>query len=230
MPNRRVFLQTGVVVSTIAMNGVIARSAGALGERPSVALGRAIYDDRYAEGRRFAAVIGAQSVATRALDEGDITRFWYEELDELWRREPVAVAGFTQYGPMFVVERLAAERGLRLALKVEHRVEPDGTLLHVIAGPSETVALAAQGAAAGADWPGLMAVLACRASAGSAQREIGTVVTAGPPPRLAAAVSTPMSPEPSIIHYYTPRAVEQGFGAPLEGPLYSWVAASRRRG
>lgn len=230
MPNRRVFLQTGVVVSTIAMNGVIARSAGALGDRPHVALGRAIYDDRYAEGRRFAAVVGAQSVATRALDAGDITRFWYEELDGLWRRKPVAVAGFTQYGPMFVVERLAAERGLHLVLQVEHRVERDGTLRHVIVGPGETVALAAQGVAAGSDWPGLMAVLACRASGDSSPRELGTVVTPGPAPRLAAAVSTPLPPEPSIIHYYTPRAVEQGYGAPLDGPVYSWVAAARRRG
>ena len=121
MPNRREFLQTGAAVSAIAANSMISRSAGAVAGSPAVTLGRALYDDRYAEGRRFAAVVGAQGVRTRALDDGDITRFWYDELEPLWWREPVAIAGFTQFGPMFVVERLAAERGMQQVLRVEHR-------------------------------------------------------------------------------------------------------------
>lgn len=131
MPNRREFLQTGAVVSAIAANGVLIPAADAVGAQPAIALERAIYDDRYAEGRRFAAVVSAQAVATRALDDGDITRFWYEELEPLWRRGLVAIAGLTQFGPLFVAERLAAERGMRIALRVEHRVLPDGTLTHV---------------------------------------------------------------------------------------------------
>src|SRR5688500_6295717 len=128
MPNRREFLQTGAAVSAIAANGVIVRGAEAVGSRPPVALGRAIYDDRYAEGRRFAAVVREHGVATRTLDGGDDTGFWSEELEGLFRREPTAIAGFTQFGPMFVVERLAAERGIRLALRVEHCGAADGTL------------------------------------------------------------------------------------------------------
>jgi hypothetical protein len=222
MPNRREFLQTGAVVSAIAANGVLLRDAKAIGARSAIALDRAIYDDRYAEGRRFAAVVTAQGVATRALDDGDITRLWYEELEPLSRRELVAVAGLTQFGPMFVVERLAAERGMRIALRIEHRGMPDGTLTHVFAGPRETLALAR--AFETADWPSLVAALACRVGSDDSTwltAELATPGLVNPrlPPRTAA-----FSP---FVHYYTPQTEQQGYGAAIDGPLYSWVVAPR---
>ena len=170
MPNRRVFLQTSAAVSAIAINGAIVRSAEALGAHYRVTLGKAIYDGRYTQGRRFAAVVAAHGVATRALDEGDITRFWYEELDTLWRHEPVALAGFAHTADV-VIERFAAERGMRLTLRVEHRAERDGTLTHLVAGPRETVALAAELEGPGTDWPEVMAAIACRASGDGSPRE-----------------------------------------------------------
>ena len=170
MPNRREFLQTGAAVSAVALNGVLARSAHAVGGRSFVAPQRAVYDDRYPEGRRFAAVLAMQGVAVQALDDGDVTRL-YTELDAVWRRERVAVAGLTQFGPLLVIERLAAEHRVR----VEHRVAADGTLTHVAAG----------------------------SQAGTA---------------------------PSMIHYYTPLAIQQGHGPPLDGPLYSWLVVPRERG
>jgi len=121
MPNRREFLQTGAVVSAIALNGVLPANGAAIGAQPRVPLRWALYDDRYAEGRSFAAAAGAQGIATRALDGGDITRFWYDELDVLWRREPAAIAGLTQFGPMLVIEQLAAEARMHLTLRGEHR-------------------------------------------------------------------------------------------------------------
>ena len=176
MPNRREFLQTGAAVSAVALNGLLARSAHAGSGRSFVAPQRAVYDDRYAEGHRFAAVLAAQGVATQALDAGDVTRV-YTELDALWRRERITVAGLTQFGPLFVIERLAAEHRMR----VEHRVVADGMLTHVASGPRETLTLAA---GAGA----------------------------------------------SMIHYYTPLAIQQGYEVPLDGPLYSWAVAPRERG
>lgn len=121
MPNRREFLQTSAVVSAIALNGVLPANGAAIGERPRVPLSWALYDDRYAEGRSFAEAASAQGIATRALDDGDITRFWYDELDVLWRREPAAIAGLTQFGPMLVIEQLAADRRMHLTLRGEHR-------------------------------------------------------------------------------------------------------------
>lgn len=222
MPNRREFLKTGAVMSAIVSNGVVGARAEAVGAAASLDLGRALYDDRYAEGRRFAAVLGAQGVASRALDGGDVTSF-YHELDALWRRTPVAVAGCTQFGPMFVVERFALERGLRLAMRVEHWAATDGSLQHRFACPAETLGLAAAAAARHSDWPGLMATLACRVGADPSPQRSAVLATPGlPPPQLRQAGG---EPTPSFIHYYTPQLEQRGHGPALEGPLYSWVVA-----
>jgi hypothetical protein len=224
MPNRREFLQTSAALSAVAANGMIAGTAAAIGAPRPTKLGRAVYDDRYAEGHRFAKVVAAQGVATYALDEGDITRFWYDELDPLLKRAPVAIAGFTQFGPMFVVERLALERGMRLALRVEHCTDGDGELRHSLTGPRETLALAACFEATCADWPGLIAALAC--SVGVDDSPLASAELAGGKftPHL---LPTAAAGAPSVIHYYTPLAEQQGYGAAVDGPLYSWVVAPR---
>ncbi|RPI61247.1 MAG: hypothetical protein EHM50_05975 [Lysobacterales bacterium] len=223
MPNRREFLQTGAAVSAIAANGVIAGTAAAVAASRPITLRRAIYDDRYVEGRRFAEIVSAHGVPTRSLDDGDITRFWYDELEVLWKREPVAVAGFTQFGPMFVVERLALERGLNVVLRVEHRSGTDGTLEHCFTGPRETLALASGFETLHSDWPGLIAALACTVGGDDSPRHGAQLATAEPMPRLIPSAAPP----PSVVHYYTPHAVQQGYGPALDGPLYSWVVAPR---
>ena len=86
MPNRRQVLQTGAALSAIALNGALARVAGAVGLNPRAAVRRVIYDDRYAEGRTFAALAAAEGIATRALDAGDITCLYFE-LAEVLRSE-----------------------------------------------------------------------------------------------------------------------------------------------
>ena len=226
MPNRREFLQTSAAVSAIAANGMIASPASAVGASRPTKLHRAIYDDRYAEGRRFAEVVAAHRVPTRALDDGDITRFWYEELETLWKGEAVTIAGFTQFGPMFVVERLALERGMHLVLRVEHRVRAGGTLEHSLTGPRETLALASGFEALHADRPGLIAALACSVGGDVSSAHHAELTTPPPAPRLSEEAA-PFSP--SVIHYYTPLALQQGYGPALDGPLYSWVAAPRAK-
>jgi hypothetical protein len=221
MPNRREFLQTSAAVSAIAANGIVSGTAGAGHAAPrSIKPRRAIYDDRYAEGRRFSEVVAAHGVEVRALDDGDITRFWYDELEPLLRREPVAIAGLTQFGPMFVVERLALECGMSVALRVEHRRKPDGTVQHSFSGPRETLELASRFDALRADWPGLVAALICGVGADDSPRLEAALATVQPAPRL-----TPRAAEgaSSPIHYYAPLAVQQGYGPALDGSLYSWV-------
>ena len=224
MPNRREFLQTGAAVSAIAANGVIARSAEAAGAAPRRALGRVVYDDRYAEGRRFAAVAAAQGIPTQALEAGDITRL-YDELARLWPREPGAIAGVTQFGPMLVVERLAAEHSMRLAMCVEHCPASGEALAHRFTGPHETLALAAGLETLASDWPGVMATLACRVGADDSPLRSGELVTPGLPPALPEEAPSPAS---SFVHYYTPVRVQQGYAPALDGPLYSWVVAPQR--
>jgi hypothetical protein len=226
MPNRREFLQTGAVVSAVAMNGLMVRGVDAMSAtRGRSALHKAIYDGRYAVAREFAAAVARQGVAIGALEDGDVTRFWYDELDLEWRRRPAAIAGTTQFGPMFVLEQLGPERGLRTALRVEHRPQPDGTLVHEITSDVNTVALARGLCAAGFEWPVSMAALVCSVSTAATRQETAMLAIGGTQPQLAAAIAAQGVSQSSSIHYYAPRAVQQGYGVALDGPLFSWALA-----
>ena len=46
---------------------------------------------------------------------GDITDFWYRDLSQRWKTDPVAIAGVTTHGPLFCLERWAWDHGLRIA-------------------------------------------------------------------------------------------------------------------
>jgi hypothetical protein len=224
MTNRRQFLQSGAAVSAFAVNGLVPGGAAAIGASGAMlAPRRVIFDDRYAAARVFAAAVAARGVAVGAVEGGDVTR-WYEELDLEWRTRPTALAGTTQFGPMFVLERLGAERGLRLALRVEHRPLADGTLSHEVSGDAPGVALARGLFEAGVEWPLLMAALLCGgATLDGASRGNTVLADASAAPRLEEGARA----QPSIIHYYTPRAVQQGYGEPVDGPLFSWLLVPR---
>lgn len=229
MTNRRQFLQSGVAVSALplALDKLTGRPSGTGGPASDfVRLHKAIYDDRYVEGQRFADAMRGFGVPCRALENGDVTAFWYEELDLLWRERQVAVAGWTQFGPMFVLERLAAERGLRMALRIEHGAREHGSLSHVVAGSPETLALARPLASKLVDWPVLAAALATHCSADCAALATQTMVTAGTRPVLSStrAQTAPGSPE-TVIHYYMSRSIQNGESVPWDGPLFSWVIA-----
>src|SRR5580698_8523172 len=143
MINRRRFVQHSVAGSVIALVGGIPVPAGAatselsrgtsglsrdglLGHNP-FKLHIAIFDRRFAAGRRFAKSSEAHGIATRAI-AGDVTSLWYSELHPLWKaaskdrsvQHPVAIAGLTTYGPLFCLERLAWEHGMRVLHRQEH--------------------------------------------------------------------------------------------------------------
>jgi hypothetical protein len=141
MINRRRFVQHGVAGSVTALVGGIPLLAGATTSevsRESVALlgdglladgllrdnrlklHVALFDRRFAAGRHFAQTSETRGIATRAI-AGDVTSVWYSELHPLWKQRPVAIAGLTTYGPLFCLERLAWDHGMR----VLHRQEQD---------------------------------------------------------------------------------------------------------
>jgi hypothetical protein len=222
MPNRRQFLRTGATLSAFAVHGLVPRgAAGTIGPPAGVALDKAVYDDRYEVCRQFGAAIAASGVAVHPIEHGDVTDFWYGELDTLWREKRVSVAGVTQFGPMFVLERLATERRMRLALRAVHRPAADGTMAHAVSAPRDVLDVAAELCAARREWPEVMANLACRCTSAAGPLASATLLTAGPRPELAADTAS----AESIVHYYVPRGVQEGYGAPLDGPLYSWVIA-----
>lgn len=220
MANRRQFLQTGAVVSALAMRGLVPSEAAAPSpSRIVVPLHKAVYDPRYAECRSFAAAVQRLGVAVQPLEYGDVTSFWYDELDLLWRSRGASIAGTTQLGPMFVLERLANERRMRVVLRAEHQPQADGTIAHAISAPREALDLAAELCAAGLEWPAVMSALVCRCTSTAALAS-ATLYTPGTKPELTESAAVPLP-----IHYYTPLAVQQGHDAALDGPLFSWVIA-----
>ena len=89
---------------------------------------------------------------------GDITDFWFQELAERWRTAPVAIGGLTEHGPLFCLERLGWDHGLRVVFRGTHRELEGGFVEHAIAGPFPTIA-AVHTDLAGPEWPRRLARL-----------------------------------------------------------------------
>jgi hypothetical protein len=100
----------------------------------------AIFDHRFAAGRQFASSSEARGIAIRPI-ANDVTSLWYSELHPLWKQQPVAIAGLTTYGPLFCLERLAWDHGMRVLYrdKCDARVaavgEPNQLLYSWIIAP-----------------------------------------------------------------------------------------------
>jgi hypothetical protein len=234
MTNRRQFLQTSVLASALplAINGLIPSRDAVAGAEAGrhVALHKAIFDDRYAEGRLFARTMAGLGIPVYALQNGDVTDLWYEELDLLWRGRPAAIAGTTQFGPMFVLERFANERGMRVALRVEHQVGSDGKLTHAMTGPPQTLSLAHDLKEQALEWPVLMAGLLshCRGDCRVPTRDT-LLMPGGKPELITASIAAGGGVPESVIHYYSSSSVQEGRGVPWDGPLFSWVIAAAKR-
>lgn len=109
--------------ATAGLGAPVEAAAAAAVQRPSFHM--IVADTRFAESRAFAAE-AARAGNRVAWITGDITDLWYDELDLLWREKKVAIAGLTGYAAFFCLERLAWDRGLRVAFKEEHRRTDSG--------------------------------------------------------------------------------------------------------
>jgi len=54
---------------------------------------------------------------------GDVTRFWYDELQPGWQQQRTAVAGATAPDVLFCLEQLARDHQLRVLWRQEHAGE-----------------------------------------------------------------------------------------------------------
>jgi hypothetical protein len=179
MTNRREFLQIGVAASALPLAVQAARGSDTFGSRESAAravpLYKVVYDVRFAESVAFARRVAAQGVAVHAI-EGDMTRFWYDDLYHRWQRGPAAIAGLTAHGAMFCLERLALDQRMRVVLRAEHAPAPGG-VQHRVDAPLGLLDAARQ-AAAGDVWPDRFADLVTRCPSG--RTELGGFAACGP--------------------------------------------------
>lgn len=154
MTDRREFLQAGLAVSLLGGSGLI--SAEAVAE-PLVSLQKVLVDAEVVESVTFGVEAARRGVPVHTFAHGDITDFWYRELDLLWRQQRAPIAGLTRHGPLFVLERFAWDRGMRVALRGEHAATTDGRVHHELTGPESTLAAAAALLNTGSHWPLTMA-------------------------------------------------------------------------
>lgn len=63
--------------------------------------------------------------------DGDVTALWYHTLDALWRKPGFVLGGVTGSDALFVLERLAADRGRRVVSRRELRPAEAGQVAAV---------------------------------------------------------------------------------------------------
>lgn len=176
MTNRREFLQIGMAAGAwpLASKAAFAVPAGA---PASVPLYKVVYDARFPVSAAFGARARQLGLSVHEID-GDITTFWYEELDAVWRRGPAevtlpprpqAIAGLTAHGPLFCLEHLAWDSRLRAVFKAEHLAVARGMLEHRLSGPLPMLRRGVELAEAGEDWPRVAAEIAARCPQGKAE-------------------------------------------------------------
>ncbi len=129
MTNRRQFLQCGLTASTLAGCGMPLFAAPTAGDSV-VPLYKFIYDLRHAASvamaDRIAIELGRRNLYAM---RGDITPFWRDELQQVWQRQPLAVAGLTETGPLFCLQQLAPHYGLQVLWQQPLADDKDGAAL-----------------------------------------------------------------------------------------------------
>jgi len=118
MANRREFIQAGIAASVLPL--VVAGGNMAPKQREShAAFYKVIFDERFPSSVAFGDEWKARGASVHAI-RGDITDLWFHDLDYRWKKQgPAAIAGLTAHGPLFCLERLAWEHGMRVVSRVE---------------------------------------------------------------------------------------------------------------
>jgi hypothetical protein len=89
----------------------------------------ALFDRRFSDSRRFSVAARRLGIAIRPIS-GDVTDVWYSELHPRWKESAVPIAGITTYGPLFCLERLAWDHGMRVVYRGSHQRRSDRTIEH----------------------------------------------------------------------------------------------------
>jgi hypothetical protein len=117
MASRREFLQAGIAASVVPL--AIASSGIAPSQRENhPSFYKVIFDERFPASVAYGDEWKARGAAVHAI-RGDITDLWFHDLDHRWKKQPVAIAGLTAHGPLFCLERLAWDHGMRVISRVE---------------------------------------------------------------------------------------------------------------
>jgi hypothetical protein len=119
MLSRRDVVFGGIAVATFPVfaDAVGTRSpAGETLGRPALPLYKVVYDERFPASVDFGRKALARGFAVHAI-RGDMTDLWYHDLHPKWKTGPAAIAGLTAHGPLFCLERLSWDFGMRVSFR-----------------------------------------------------------------------------------------------------------------
>jgi hypothetical protein len=183
MTSRREFLQATLAASAVPVaTGVFAAEQDAVSESvvqkppaPTLRFHTAVFDHRFPDSVAFADAMRRLGAAVHGIT-GDMTDLWSRELYPLWRASPVPVAGLTAHGPLFCLERLAWDHGMRVVFRAEHQYRPDGGIDHLVCAQESLLAHVSGLATAGSKWSAHVAALVGGCAHGG-RLETSSVVT-----------------------------------------------------
>jgi hypothetical protein len=135
MINRREALQIGIAAAAWPLAAQVAQTSNVAAPAVSpLPLYKVVYDVRFSPSRAFAERAVQLGFAAHAI-EGDMTRFWYDDVYHRWKQGAVALAGLTAHGPMFCFEQLAMAERMRVVFRAEHRLAGADGMSHEFFGP-----------------------------------------------------------------------------------------------
>lgn len=200
MTTRRSFL--GISLAGAAMPlvpGIAAAQSAIFGEASLLPVYKAVFDQRFSESVIFGEAFADRQVATAGIN-GDITNLWFKDLDLRWRQGAAMVSGLTTSGPLFCMEQMMGQYGLRLAFRGEHQYMADGSVRHRLSGDPAILLRAAGLVEGGRTWSRHLAGMLHRLPSHSMR--------------------------PTQLEVTTPHAASK---LPAPSPLYSWLLAPATR-
>lgn len=135
--SRREFLQAGLVASVLP---VTLSATGSAFPPPNARASfyKVIFDERFPASVLFGEGWKALGAPVHAI-RGDITDLWFYDLDVQWKKRPVPIAGLTAHGPLFCLERLAWDHGMRVVTRVEQGTQNGEQLFSWVIAPKPLV-------------------------------------------------------------------------------------------
>ncbi len=112
---RRAFVKGSIAVAGVWALGTAPWHAAPRGAR----IHAVIYDERYADARRFAAVLGEEGTALLPA-RSNLVRLWYEAPSRMILANATRIAGLTTQSDAVVARAMAAARGLRVLYEGTH--------------------------------------------------------------------------------------------------------------
>jgi len=141
MVNRRSVLKIGAATVAGVLVKVPVSERNLASTRAHLASHRAVFDERFAECRGFAAELHNAGVFTSAI-RGDVAKLWYDDLRVHLRENRLPVAGLTDRAALFCLEELARDVGMRVIFRADHIIDQNGHTQHTAVGPASLVAVA----------------------------------------------------------------------------------------